>query len=56
MRFVGGFSILCGCVAFAAIRTGLPRRLVAGSVTAFLVASGVLFLMGVLLALMSGIG
>ena len=49
------FSTGCGCVAFAAIRTSLVWRLVAGAMTAFLIASGVLFLFGLLLALMSGI-
>jgi len=52
--FVVLISTGCGCVAFAAIRTSLVWRLVAGAMTAFLIASGILFVMGVLLALMSG--
>jgi hypothetical protein len=55
--FVGGLSILCGCVTFAILaRTSLAWRFVIGGIAAILVASGVLFLFGLLLALMSGIG
>ena len=51
---VGLLSVLFGGLAFAAPRRmSLTWRVVAGSVTALLVASGVLFVMGVLLALMS---
>ena len=54
---VGFLSFLFGSLAFGAPRRiGLPWRFVAGAITAFVVASGVLFLMGTLLALMSGIG
>jgi hypothetical protein len=54
---VGFLSILFGVLAFAVpSRLGLAWRFIAGTVTALVVASGVLFAMGVLLALMSGIG
>jgi len=56
--FTGGLSVFFGCVVFAALtvaRINLAWRFVVGGITALLVASGLLFLGGLLIAIMSSI-